>query len=240
MDRQQIVAQVTDSMEGAPSAFAIRDARKVDARGIEEHAWIVADANGAIAARGTSDDDFEAACRANGIGTDAVIDASGKIMTPGYVDIHSHGAWETSFDDGPDGIDVARAGHAMHGTTRQVCSLITNPIDVQCENLRNVRAKMDQRPDILGAHLEGPFLALSRKGAHDPECLKDPVPEIVDRMLEAADGCLRQITIAPELPHGLQAIRSFATAGTVPAVGCTIASPVRFRRRSRIHASPSS
>lgn len=82
MDRQQIVAQVTDSMEGAPSAFAIRDARKVDARGIEEHAWIVADANGAIAARGTSDDDFEAACRANGIGTDAVIDASGKIMTP--------------------------------------------------------------------------------------------------------------------------------------------------------------
>ena len=60
MDRQQIVAQVTDSMEGAPSAFAIRDARKVDARGIEEHAWIVADANGAIAARGTSDDDFEA------------------------------------------------------------------------------------------------------------------------------------------------------------------------------------
>lgn len=219
MDRQQIVAQVTDSMEGAPSAFAIRDARKVDARGIEEHAWIVADANGAIAARGTSDDDFEAACRANGIGTDAVIDASGKIMTPGYVDIHSHGAWEKSFDDGPDGIDVARAGHAMHGTTRQVCSLITNPIDVQCENLRNVRAKMDQRPDILGAHLEGPFLALSRKGAHDPECLKDPVPEIVDRMLEAADGCLRQITIAPELPHGLQAIRSFATAGTVPAVG---------------------
>ena len=219
MDRQQIVAQVTDSMEGAPSAFAIRDARKVDARGIEEHAWIVADANGAIAARGTSDDDFEAACRANGIGTDAVIDASGKIMTPGYVDIHSHGAWEKSFDDGPDGIDVARAGHAMHGTTRQVCSLITNPIDVQCENLRNVRAKMDQRPDILGAHLEGPFLALSRKGAHNPECLKDPVPEIVDRMLEAADGCLRQITIAPELPHGLQAIRSFATAGTVPAVG---------------------
>ena len=83
-------------MEGAPSAFAIRDARKVDARGIEEHAWIVADANGAIAARGTSDDDFEAACRANGIGTDAVIDASGKIMTPGYVDIHSHGAWEKS------------------------------------------------------------------------------------------------------------------------------------------------
>ena len=43
------------------------------------------------------------------------------------MDIHAHGAWEKSFDDGPDGIDVARAGHAVHGTTRQVLSLITNP-----------------------------------------------------------------------------------------------------------------
>ena len=57
----------------------------------------------------------------------AVIDAEGRILTPGYVDIHAHGAWEKSFDDGPDGIDVARAGHAVHGTTRQVLSLITNP-----------------------------------------------------------------------------------------------------------------
>ena len=112
------------------------------------------------------------------------------------MDIHAHGAWEHSFDDGPEGIDIARAGHAVHGTTRQVLSLITNPIDVICANLKNVRAKMDERPDVLGAHLEGPFLALARKGAHDPECLKDPVPELVDELLGAADGCIRQITIS--------------------------------------------
>ena len=102
---------------------------------------------------------------------------------------------------------MARAGHMMHGTTRQVLSLITNPLDVMCANLQTVRGMMGARPDILGAHLEGPFLALSRKGAHDPECLKDPVPEYVDRLLHAANGCLRQITIAPELPHGIDAIR---------------------------------
>ena len=88
-----------------------------------------------------------------------------------------------------------------------------------CANLQTVRGMMGARPDILGAHLEGPFLALSRKGAHDPECLKDPVPEYVDRLLHAANGCLRQITIAPELPHGIDAIRRFAAAGVVPAVG---------------------
>ena len=84
---------------------------------------------------------------------------------------------------------TARAGHMMHGTTRQVLSLITNPLDVMCANLQTVRGMMNARPDILGAHLEGPFLALSRKGAHDPECLKDPVPEYVDRLLQAANGC---------------------------------------------------
>ena len=82
---------------------------------------------------------------------------------------------------------MARAGHAVHGTTRQVLSLITNPVDVICRNIRTVRATMESgRPDILGCHLEGPFLALARKGAHDPECLKDPVPDIVDKMLEAS------------------------------------------------------
>ena len=72
---------------------------------------------------------------------------------------------------------------------------------------------------MLGSHLEGPFLALARKGAHDPECLKDPVPELVEQLLDAADGSLRQITIAPELPHGIDAIGRFAAAGVVPAVG---------------------
>ena len=221
-DRQRIVAAVTASLNGAPDMFAICNARKIDARGILEHAWIVADDHGVIAATGTSDEQFESACRGVGIDpmdTTRVTDAGGHIMTPGYIDIHAHGSWENSFDDGPEGIDIARAGHAVHGTTRQVLSLITNPIDVQCDNLRNVREKMDSRPDILGSHLEGPFLALARKGAHDPACLKDPVPEIVDRLLEAADGSLRQITIAPELPHGIMAIKRFVAAGVVPAVG---------------------
>ena len=138
----------------------------------------------------------------------SVTDAAGRMMTPGYVDIHAHGSWGSSFDDGVQGIRLARAGHMMHGTTRQVLSLITNPLDVMCANLETVHGMMSARPDILGAHLEGPFLALSRKGAHDPECLKDPVPEYVDRLLQAAGGCLRQITIAPELPHGIDAIRA--------------------------------
>ena len=230
-DRNEIVSRVTAALEGKPAPVAIRNARKVDARGERRGYWVVSDAAGVIVAAGTGEGAFEHCCRTVGLDPadrNAVIDAEGRILTPGYVDIHAHGAWEKSFDDGPDGIDVARAGHAVHGTTRQVLSLITNPVDVICRNIRTVRATMESgRPDILGCHLEGPFLALARKGAHDPECLKDPVPDIVDKMLEASGadpasgklGCIRQITIAPELPHGISAIRQFAAAGVVPAVG---------------------
>lgn len=176
--REQIVARVTDALKGEAGRVAVRGARKVDACGVQDHFWLTA-ADGVIVATGTDDEAFESACRSIGLDPadeTAIIDAAGQLITPGYVDIHAHGAWEHSFDDGPEGIDIARAGHAVHGTTRQVLSLITNPIDVICANLKNVRAKMDERPDVLGAHLEGPFLALARKGAHDPECLKDPVP----------------------------------------------------------------
>ena len=220
-NRMETVKRVTSAITGAPSCIAIRGARKIDARGVREHFWLTS-ADGGITATGTDEEEFEHACRSIAIDPaddTRIIDAAGRLLTPGYVDIHAHGSWERSFDDGPEGIDIARAGHAVHGTTRQVCSLITNPIDVMCENLRNVRAAMDRRPDVLGSHLEGPFLALARKGAHDPECLKDPVPELVEQLLDAADGSLRQITIAPELPHGIDAIGRFAAAGVVPAVG---------------------
>lgn len=255
-DRRAAVAHVTAALEGAAAPVAIRGARKVDAGGVRDGAWVVSDARGVIAATGVTaangdgEEAFEHACRTVGIdpmacaGGGAVVDAGGRVLTPGFVDIHAHGAWERSFDDGADGIDVARAGHAVHGTTRQVLSLITNPMDVICRNIRVVGEKMASgRPDILGCHLEGPFLAVKRKGAHDPNCLRDPVPELVERLLEASGasgagggvsrggaaagrhagagrlGCIRQVTIAPELEHGVDAIRRFAAAGVVPAVG---------------------
>lgn len=210
--RQDFARRIARSFLRDGEPFAIRNARKVDARGVRDHAWVVSDGESLVAV-GTSDDDCETACRNLNIPDTAVMDASGAIMTPGYVDIRAHGAWGASFDDGVEGIELARAGHLSHGTTRQVLSLITNPFDTICDNLRTIRGQTDMRSDILGVHLEGPFLAASRKGAHNPECLCDPVDGLVDDILRAVDGCLRQITIAPELPRGISAIRRFADAG---------------------------
>lgn len=205
--------------------YIIKNATRVDARGIVPNAWIVV-VDGVIQQTGFRDTDLTSFISSIGLESKvsstksiSVIDANRDFLTPGYIDVHAHGAWEHSFDDGIDGIRVARAYHLLHGTTRQVLSLITNPLDVMQENLRNVKQIMSNRPDILGSHLEGPFLALSRKGAHDPKCLVDPTPERVEGLLEAADGSLRQITLAPERQHGIEAIKRFVAAGVIPAVG---------------------
>ncbi|MBT1179366.1 N-acetylglucosamine-6-phosphate deacetylase [Bifidobacterium vespertilionis] len=216
----QAQAKATEDVFASPAGtFVIRNAVKADAQGVDLNAWVSV-VDGTIDAVGTGDADCETRiAHLGGTGRVEVVDAGGMLVTPGYVDIHVHGAWECSFDDGAEAISVARAHHMLHGTTRQVLSLITNPLDVMERNLRSVRDVMASRPDVLGSHLEGPFLALSRKGAHDPNCLVDPTPERVERLLGAADGTLRQVTLAPEREHGMEAIRRFAAAGVVPAVG---------------------
>lgn len=219
MQKRYQATMVADALAARAGTFVIRNAVKADARGVQLNAWVSV-TDGVIDAVGTSDADLETRiAHLSGGDQVAEVDAGGMLVTPGYVDIHAHGAWERSFDDGAEGIAVARAYHMLHGTTRQVLSLITNPLDVMARNLECVRSVMATRPDVLGSHLEGPFLALARKGAHDPNCLCDPTPERVERLLEAADGTLRQITIAPERECGMDAIRRFAAAGVVPAVG---------------------
>ena len=219
-ERRAIADRIAQSFARPAQSFGIAGATRVDARGIVHDSWIICE-DGTISETGTSKDAFDSAAERRGIPRNMRIDAAGMLLTPGYVDIHAHGAWGASFDDGARGIRTARAGHMVHGTTRQVCSLITNPFDIMAANLGHVRDAMRTRPDVLGAHLEGPFLSPLHKGAHDPACLCDPTPERVAALIEDADGCLRQITIAPELPHAMHAIGMFSNANVVAAVGHT-------------------
>jgi len=72
---------------------------------------------------------------------------------------------------------------------------------------------------VLGVHLEGPFLAPARRGAHNPAWLVPPAPAAVGELLAAGAGVLRLVTLAPELDGGLAAVRQLAAAGTVVSVG---------------------
>ena len=138
-----------------------------------------------------------------------------------YTDIHCHGGGGHAFGDTVEGTLAALAAHRAHGTSRVVCSLVSEPLKSTARAMAVIREAMAADDGLLGVHLEGPFLAPDRKGAHDPAALAIPTPEAVDALLGAADGIVRQITMAPELPHALDAIERFVAAGVVVAVGHT-------------------
>lgn len=156
-----------------------------------------------------------------GEGSPEPVDAGGRILTAGFIDIHCHGGGGTSFADGPDGIRTALAVHRAAGTTRSVLSLVTASVDDLIDQLGVIADLAAADPTILGAHLEGPFLDAGHKGAHDPDLLLAPHRSTVARLIDAGRGVLRQVTIAPELPGGLDAVRQLTDAGVTAAVGHT-------------------
>ncbi len=174
-------------------------------------AWVLLD-GGAIAAVGTG---------ADAPATDEVVDLGDATLAPGFLDLHVHGGGGHAMDDGDGALELALAAHRAHGTTRSLVSLVASPLAELREQLIEVAAVAARDLRVLGAHLEGPFLAPARRGAHEAAFLRHPDPESVDGLLEAAGGVLRTVTIAPELPGALDAITRLADAGVVPAVGHT-------------------
>ena len=157
---------------------------------------------------------------------ETVVDATavagpGALLVPGFIDIHGHGGGGASYDDGPDAIRAARALHRAHGTTRAVISLVTAPLETLERRAAMVADLMATDADILGSHLEGPFLDPAHKGAHDESLLRTPLPADIARLLDAGRGTVRQVTLAPELPGALDAVRLVVDAGAAAAVGHT-------------------
>jgi N-acetylglucosamine-6-phosphate deacetylase len=148
-------------------------------------------------------------------------DARGAWVLPGFVDLHVHGGGGASHQDG-DADEVARVVrlHRAHGTTTMLASLVTAPL---AHLERSVAALAELTVDglIAGVHLEGPFLAQARCGAHDPTLLRPPVPEDLGRLLAAGRGAVRMVTIAPELDGAVAAVRRLAGDGVIAAIGHT-------------------
>jgi N-acetylglucosamine-6-phosphate deacetylase len=201
----------------ARATTIIHSARKADVDGVVDGFWVLF-RTGTVQATGTGGT-WRGLPPAQG--DSEIVDAAGAWLTPGFIDLHGHGAGGFSFDDGADAIEHALSVHRAHGTTRSVVSLVTNPVDRLAAALSAIADLTARDPLILGAHLEGPFLAPTRKGAHNPKFLIEPSQESVGALLNAARGTLRQVTLAPELAGADAAIDGFTAAGVVVAVGHT-------------------
>jgi len=139
-------------------------------------------------------------------------------LVPGFVDIHTHGGGGATYSTtDPEQARKVAAFHARHGTTTTMASLVTAPLDVLVSQTACL-ADLVTDGVIAGVHLEGPFLSGARCGAHEPTLLRDPVESDLAQVLS---NTVKMVTIAPELPSGLQAIRQTVNAGVVAALGHT-------------------
>ena len=178
----------------------------------------VAFADGRVLATGTGNGWRELA------GDDAdVLDGAGHILTPGLIDIHNHGGAGASYGDGREAVRTASRLHREHGVTRQLLSLVTATPEDLISQIQVAAAETRRDPTILGIDLEGPFLSRKYCGAHDPSLLRDPDPDLVEQLLSAADGTLRQVTMAPERTNFAKSATMFREAGVVVAAGHTAA-----------------
>jgi N-acetylglucosamine-6-phosphate deacetylase len=172
-----------------------------------------------------------------------VIDLGNRTIAAGYVDVHVHGGDGAQVNgEDPDEVcesleRIARF-HATHGTTSLLATTVSDSperllMTVQgiARMTRSVRANGEGlgRPGVggrksarvVGAHLEGPFIARARTGAQDPGELRSPDLAELDRLIDAADGSLKLITLAPELPGAFDLIEHAIAAGIIVALGHT-------------------
>lgn len=188
-------------------------ARKLDADGQVDDFWMLVDGD-TITGTGSGRHPDPA-------GAVERIDVGGDWLVPGFIDLHCHGGGGHSYDDEAAEVTAAVATHRAHGTTRSVLSLVANPLAQLRTSLGVIAELAENDPTILGAHLEGPFLAEGRSGAQNPAYLRSPLPFELEELIGASRETLRQLTIAPELPGALEAIDVLVEAGVAVAIGHT-------------------
>lgn len=151
------------------------------------------------------------------------VDAAGAYLSPGFVDLHTHGAGGSDFMDAT-AVDIQRAcmTHLLHGTTCLLPTTLACPdpaLDAFLALFREVRDKLDQGPELPGVHLEGPYLNPGQRGAMQAAYLRLPEPSHYMPLLERHGDLIACMTAAPELPGALQMADAFASRGILLSMG---------------------
>lgn len=152
-------------------------------------------------------------------GEDA-LDLDGGWLVPGFIDTQVNGGGGVLFNDQPDVEAIARIGaaHAPYGTTAFLPTLISCPLPVIAQALDAVEQAIEQGvPGVVGIHIEGPFLNVSRKGIHDAENFR-PIDDEALALLTAPRRGKIMVTLAPE-QNDVAAIRALVAAGVIVSIG---------------------
>ena len=152
------------------------------------------------------------------------IDAQGKYISPGFIDIHVHGGGGHDFMDGTETafLKIAET-HAQYGTTAMLPTTLTSTKE---EMLQTLAAYEDANRNnihgaqFLGMHLEGPYFAMNQRGAQDPRYIRDPDPDEYKDILSRS-SCVRRWSAAPELKGAIEFGKYVTSKGVLPSVAHT-------------------
>lgn len=156
----------------------------------------------------------------------AQLDASGKLVAPGLIDVHIHGSAGADFvRDGAAGLAKMARFLATHGVTAFLPTTPSAPIEQLQQRIEVARqaAAAAAGAQVLGIHLEGPYLSPQQRGAHHPEYLRKPDAEECARLVEAGRGAVKMITLAPELEGARDLIRWLRQHNVTVSLGHSVA-----------------
>lgn len=155
--------------------------------------------------------------------------AAGQTAIPGFIDVHIHGAGGHDVMEGTaEAMSAVSKTLARHGTTSFVATTVTASPDDTCRSVEGIAryitqqfAALQTKAEVLGIHYEGPFINKARRGVHPAEWVQLPSAELLQRLLQAAAGNARILTIAPELLGAIPCMHAARNAGVVVAMGHT-------------------
>ena len=144
---------------------------------------------------------------------DEIVDLAGDYLAPGFIDIHLHGAMgRDTMEASMEAFRAICNFHASGGTTALLLTTASAPLDAIGTVLKAARRCRSSLPQIVGVHLEGPFISKNKRGAQRGQFITNPTPAAVEELLKQGD-VIKRVTLAPELPGALEAIDRFAARG---------------------------
>ncbi len=156
---------------------------------------------------------------------DEVYDADGCYVSPGFIDLHVHGGGGYDFMDGTvEAMLGAAETHLRNGTTLLLPTTVAcsdDELERVFSSLREAREAPVPKPILYGVHLEGPYMSPVQAGAIDPDYLRDPSAEHVEKLLAMGGEDIKRITIASELPGALEMCEKLRDKGIVLSLGHT-------------------
>lgn len=156
------------------------------------------------------------------IGCDNTLDAQGRIIAPGFIDIHIQGAGGADIlDASTEALKAISQTCARFGTTSFLATTVFKP------NQKNQHLTLAAEhvgcdlggANLLGIHLEGPFISPQKRGMISPKCVCPPSLQLLDKIKDITNGHLKIMTIAPELPNSLRIIQRLADSNIVASFG---------------------